>query len=43
MEKLVIVNADNSTTFIDLTPTTKLSDIIVKHPEALAFYLARSI
>lgn len=43
MENLIIINADNTAEILDISATTKLSDIIVKHPDALGFYLAKPI
>lgn len=43
MKKLIIINADSTATVIQLNKDVKLSDIIVKHPDALGFYLADPI
>lgn len=43
MEKLIIINADNTAEILSIDKSTKLSDIIVKHPTAIGFYLANPI
>lgn len=42
-EKLIIIEADNTAIVVNLNNDVKLSDIIVKHPSALGFYLSRPI